>query len=110
MTVSLCLNTQMNYGKIFSAIRAMKRIRPYILLHTPVQINNALILLYFDYCCPVWDSLSQQLGKKLQKLKTRAASNIKRASYDARSSELLETLQWDMLSIRQRKQKAIVMS
>ena len=32
-----------------------------------------------------------------------------RASYDTRSSELLETLQWDILSIRRKKQKVIAM-
>ena len=39
--------------KISSAIEALKRIRPYILLHTAVQIYNSLILQYFDYCCSV---------------------------------------------------------
>ena len=32
-----------------------------------------------------------------------------RASYDTWSSKLLEALRWDMLSIRQKKQKAIEM-
>ena len=54
------------YKKISSAIGAPKRIRHDIPLHTAVQICNALNLPYFDYCCPVWDGLSQQLSEKLR--------------------------------------------
>ena len=72
-----------------------------------MQIYNALILPYFDYCSPVWDGLSQQLSEKLQKLQNRAARVIMKASYDTRFSELLETLLWDMLSIRRKKQKPL---
>ena len=43
--------------KIASAIGALKRIRPYITTNTAVQVYQALILPYFDYCRSVWDGL-----------------------------------------------------
>ena len=66
--------------KISSAIGALKRIRPFISETTALQIYQALILLHFDYCSPVWDALSVTLSDKLQKLQNRAARVISRSS------------------------------
>ena len=62
-----------------------------------------------DYCAPVWDGLNSYLCEKLQKLQNRAARVILRANCEINSSLLLETLKWDKLSSRRRKQKAIMM-
>ena len=62
--------------KASSAIGALKRIRPLIPTDVAVQIYNALILPYFDYCSPVWDCMSGHLSDKLQKLQNRAARVI----------------------------------
>ena len=64
---------------------------------------------HFDYCAPVWDGLSFYLCEKLQKLQNRAARVILQANCEINSSLLLETLKWDKLSSRRRKQKAIMM-
>ena len=69
----------------------------------------ALSLIRFDYCAPVWDGLSSYLCEKLQKLQNRAARVILQANCEINSSLLLETLKWDKLSSRRRKQKAIMM-
>ena len=95
--------------KISSAIGALRRIRPLISQSTAVQIYNALIQPHFDYCAPVWDGLSSYLCEKLQKLQNRAARVILQANCEINSSLLLETLKWDKLSSRRRKQKAIMM-
>ena len=71
--------------------------------------HNALIQPHFDYCAPVWDGLSSYLCEKLQKLQNRAARVILQANCEINSSLLLETLKWDKLSSRRRKQKAIMM-
>ena len=71
-----------------------------------VQIYNALIQPHFDYCAPVWDGLSSYLCKKLQKLQNREARVILQANREVNSSLLLETLKWDQLSLRRRKQKS----
>ena len=46
--------------KVSSAIGALKRIRPFVSQSTAIQIYNALIQPYLDYCSPVWDGLSNQ--------------------------------------------------
>ena len=57
----------------------------------------------------VWDSLSDQLSDKLQKLQNRAARVILKANYGTSSSLLLDILKSDNLVIRRKKHKAIVM-
>ena len=94
---------------ISSAIGALRHIRSLIPQSTGVQIHNALIHTHFDYCAPVWDGLSSYLSEKLQKLQNRAARGILQANCEINSSPLLETLEWDQLSLRRRKQKAIMM-
>ena len=51
--------------------------------------------------------MSQSL--RLQKLQNRAARVILSANYDTRSADLLESLQWDNLSQRRDKHKALLM-
>ena len=48
--------------KISSAIGALRRIRSLISQSTAEQIYNALIQPYLDYCAPVWDCKTEQLG------------------------------------------------
>ena len=95
--------------KIYSAIGALRRIRSLVSQSTAVQIYNALIQPHFDYCAPVWDRLSSYLCEKLQKLQNRPASVILQANCEVNSSLPLETLNWDQLSLRKRKHKAIMM-
>ena len=95
--------------KISSAIGALRRIRSVISQSTAVQIYNALIQPHFDYCAPIWDGLSSYVCEKLQKLQNRSARVILQANCEVNSSLLLETLKWDQLSLRRRKQKAIRM-
>ena len=61
---------------VASSIGAIKRVRPFISMHTAIEIYKGLIEPHFDYCRAVWDSLSQQLSEKLQKLQNRAARVI----------------------------------
>ena len=95
--------------KISSAIVALKCIRSLISQSTAVQIYNALIQPHFDYCALVWDGLSSYLCEKLQKLQNRAARVNLQANCEVNSSLLLETLKWDQLWLRRRKQKAMMM-
>ena len=95
--------------KVSSIIGALKRVRPFVSMHTAVEIYKGLIEPHFDYCSAVWDGLSQQLSDKLQKLQNRPARVITKSSYDASSRQLLNFLGWDNLSIRRAKQKANLM-
>ena len=95
--------------KVSSAIGALKRVRPFIPTDVAVQIYNALILPHFDCCSPVWDGMSGCLSDKLQKLQNRAARVITQSPFDTSSKLLLAMLRWEKLSLRRKKQKALIM-
>ena len=90
--------------KVSSGIGALKRVRPFVSMHTTIKINKSLMEPHFDYCSVVWDGLSQQLNHKLQKLQNRAVRVITKSSIDTSSRYLLKWLGWDNLSIRWTKQ------
>ena len=87
----------------------MKLVRPFVNQETLLLIYNALIQPLFDYCDIVWDSLSVGLATRLQKLQNRAGRIILRANYETRSEEVLKILEWENLSARRMKHKAIAM-
>ena len=95
--------------KVSSCIGALKRVRPFVSMHTAIKIYKALIEPHFDYCSAVWDGLTQQLSEKLQKLQNRAIRVITKSSYDTSSRLLLTSLGWNNLSSRRAKQKANLM-
>ena len=95
--------------KVASSIGALKRVRPFISVHTAIKIYKGLIEPHFDYCSVVWDGLSQQLSEKLQKLQNRTAKVMTKSSYNTNSSYLLNSLSWDNLFVRRTKQKANLM-
>ena len=80
-----------------------------LLFQCTLQIYKGHIEPHFDYCSVVWDGLSQQLNEKLQVLQNRAARVITKSSYNTNSSNLLNSLSWDNLSVRRTKQKANLM-
>ena len=95
--------------KVASAIGAPNCVRPFIPKETAIQIYNARIVPYFYCCSPVWECLSGYLSDKFQKLQNRAARVITKLPFDTSSNHLLTTLNWERLSIRRKKRKALVM-
>ena len=99
-SLGLTINAQLSWSqhvdeickKASSAIGALKRVRPFTLTEVVVQIYNALILSYFDYCSPVWDCMSGNLSDKLQKLQNCAARVITKSPFDTSSNLLLAML------------------
>ena len=47
--------------KVSSGIGALKRVRPFVSMHTAIKIYKGLIEPHSDYCSAVWDGLTQQL-------------------------------------------------
>ena len=68
--------------KVSSGIGALKRVRPFVSMHTAIKIYKGLIEPHFDYCGAVWDGLTQQLSEKLQTLQNRAIWVITKTSYE----------------------------
>ncbi len=78
----------------------MRRLKPFVPLSTLKMLYNAIIQPYFDYCSPLWDNCGIGLKDKLQKFQNRAARVITGATYDIRSSDILENLNWKPLEER----------
>ena len=90
---------------ISSGIGALKRLRPFICEETAILLYRAaLIEPYFDYCCPVWDGLNNELADKLQKLQNRAIRVITKSDYYSSATALRGKLGWDNLCNRRKKQ------
>ena len=94
---------------ISSGIGALKRLRPFICEDTAILLYRALIEPYFDYCCPVWDGLSNELANKLQKLQNHAIRVITKSDYYSSATALCSKLGWDNLCTRRKKQKLKLM-
>ena len=95
--------------EVSSAIGALKRVRPLIFKDTAIQIYNALIMPHFDYCSPLWECLSGYSSDKLKTLQNRAARVITKSPFDTSSTHLFSTLNCKRLSLRQKKQKDLMM-
>ena len=94
---------------VSSGIGALKRLRPFICEDTAILLYRALIEPYFDYCCPVWGGLSNELADKLQKLQNRAIRVITKSDYYSSADALRGKLGWDDLCTRRKKQKLKLM-
>ena len=66
--------------KVCSGIGALKRVRPFVSMHTAIKIYKGPIEPHFDYCSAVWDGLTQQLSEKLQTLQNRAIRVITKST------------------------------
>ena len=95
--------------KVSAGIGIMRRIKPYVPRKTLQDIYNGLVMPYFDYCSPLWDTCSKWLQDKLQKYQNRAARAISGASYETRSIDVLESLGWETLEKRRLRNKAVLM-
>ena len=90
---------------VSSGIGALKRLRPFICKDTAILLYRALIEPYFDYCCPVWDGLSNELADKLQKLQNRAIRVITKSDYYSSAAALHGKLGWVNLCTKKEKAK-----
>ena len=95
--------------KVSSSIAALRHIKPFVKRETLLTLYNSLIQPQFDYCNVVWDNPTKGLTDRLQRLQNRAARVITGASYEIRSKDILNDLNWETLAQRREKHKAILM-
>ena len=95
--------------KVGAGIGMLKRIKPFVPGQMLQQIYSALMQPYFDYCPPLWDTCNKTLKDKLQKYQNRAARIIAGASYEIRSADVLQVLEWENLESRRIITKATLM-
>ena len=68
-----------------------------------------MIQPYFDYCSPLWGNCSAYLKEKLQRFQNRAGRIISGANYEINSADVLESLVWQTLEERRKRNKSILM-
>ena len=57
------------FKKVPSGIGSLKRVRPFVWMHTAVNIYKGLIEPHFDCCSAGWDGLTQQLSENFKNFK-----------------------------------------
>ena len=93
--------------KVVSTLAALRKIRKLTSPENLVKVYKSLIEPFFDYCSIVCDTLSIELTDKLQRLQNRAARIITGATYNLRSKNVLEKLEWLPLKERRVEQKLL---
>ena len=95
--------------KISAGIAILKRVSHFIPFDTRVNMYNAMVMPYFNYCGAVWGNINKGLADKLQKLQNRAVRILTFSNCDVRSSVLLDELGWERLEYVRLKQLAVTM-
>ena len=95
--------------KVGAAIGVMRRMKPFIPMHTLESVYKSLVQPYFDYCSPLWDTCGKLLRDKLQKFQSRAARVVTGANSESRSADVLNSLSWDTLENRRSGAKSVLM-
>ena len=93
---------------IASAIRVIKRVKPFVPQSTLLNKYNSLVQTHFDYCSLVWGNCGQTLSIKLQKLQNRAAWVITSSNYDVDVDSLFHKLSWKDLKSQSQFQNALM--
>ena len=70
--------------KICAGLAILKRVSPTIPFDTRMNMYNALVVPYFDYCSTVWGNIGKGLSDKIQKLQIRAARILTFSNYETR--------------------------
>ena len=95
--------------KASTGIGAMRRIKPFVPIDTLEKAYKSLVQPYFEYCSPLWDNCGKLLKDKLQRFQSRDARVLTGASYDIRSTDIIQTLSCDTLDARLLRAKSTSM-
>ena len=87
----------------------MRRIKSFVPVATLKTVYKGLVLPYFENFSPLWANCGKLLKDKLQRFKSRATRVLKGATYDIRSTGLIDSLSWQTLDDRRRCAKSILM-
>ena len=89
--------------RISNNIALLRRAKKFVSQETLLKMYNTFVLPHFIYCSNVWLDGTMTNINKLYKLQKRAARVITGASYEIRSSELFENLNWKPLETNSKK-------
>ena len=88
-------------------LNILKIIKPIINRENLMTVYRSIVTLII--VVSLWDSISETLANKLQKLQHRAAHIITSALYTKRSQHILHELGWSTLAEMRQQQKAVMM-
>jgi hypothetical protein len=86
--------------RVFAAMHQLKRLRRFIPTSLRITLVRALILPLLDYCCIVYNDMSDELNTKLQRSFNYAVRYIFNARRDAHISPYFDELHWLKLKAR----------
>ena len=94
---------------ILNNIALLKRARSFVSRDSLIKMYNALVWPHFNYCSTIWNDGCCSIIDKLFKLQKRAARVITGDTYDVRSTQTLDSLNWLPLE-ELLKQREIIMA
>jgi len=103
------LHINVTSKKISAGLAILKRVSTTIPFDTRMNMYNALVMSYFNYCGTVWGNIGKGLSDKIPKLQNRAARILTFSNYETRSSILLDELSWESLENKRLKLLAMIM-
>jgi len=86
--------------KVSAGLAIRKQARALVQRDTLINMCNALVVSYFDYCNPVWGCIGKCQSERLQNLQNRAARITTNSDFTTPSSCLLQDHGWDTLEKR----------
>ena len=81
--------------KIFKSICLLRNTKHYVNQNALTNVYNSLVLPHFIYCSNVWNDGSRSHLNKLYKLQKTADRIITGSSYDIRTKEIFDHLEWE---------------
>ena len=116
-SLGMILDEQLKWDKhndkqckiISNNIALLKRARSFVSRDSLIKMYNALVWPHFNYCSTIWNDGCCSIIDKLFKLQKRAARVITGDTYDVRSTQTLDSLNWLPLE-ELLKQREIIMA
>ena len=84
---------------------AIKRVKPFVVQSTLLNIYNSLVQSHFDYCSLVWGNCAKTLSNKLQKLQNLVITS---SNYNLDVDSLFHKLSWKDLKSQRQIQNALM--
>ena len=116
-SLGMILDEQLKWDKhndkqckiISNNIALLKRARSFVSRDSLIKMYNALVWPHFNYCSTIWNDGCYSIIDKLFKLQKRAARVITGDTYDVRSMQTLDSLNWLPLE-ELLKQREVIMT
>ena len=83
--------------KASAGIGAMRRMEPFVPEGTLEKVYKSLVQPYFEYCSPLLENCGKLLKDKRQRFQSCASRVRTGASYNVRSTAIIQTISWTHL-------------